>query len=105
MGPGMHRQNRAWLSFLRLPDQSTTTMKPLLLLLLALPVPVMAQPCGLWGNSPGQLGGCTVNDSTGRPAVRITEPYPGTGYRSQPVPGYRPVNSSPYLGAPPSYRR
>jgi len=87
-------------------------MRPLLLLLLALSIPAVAQPCGLWGNRPEQLGGCTVNDSTGRPAVRITEPYPGTGYQSQPVPGYRPVSPAPsyrpyggYIGAPPSYLR
>jgi len=49
----------------------------------------------MFGAQPGRIGGCTVNDSTGRPAVRITEPYPGTGYRAQPVPGYRPVSHVP----------
>jgi hypothetical protein len=89
-------------------------MKRSLLLLAVLagcsavdPNGAMAQQCGLWGNRPEMLGGCTVNDSTGRPAVRITEPYPGTGYRSQPVPGYRPVNPvpSPYIGKPYGWTR
>ena len=84
-------------------------MKPLLLLLLALPIPAVAQPCGLWGNRPGQLGGCTINGSSGMPQFRITEPYPGTGYRSQPVPGYQPAGPvqrpqpSPYIGKPYRY--
>ena len=66
----------------------------------------MAQPCGLWGNRPGMTGGCTVNDSTGRPAVRITEPYPGAGYRAEPEPGYRQPQQSqpaPYIGKPYGY--
>jgi hypothetical protein len=87
-------------------------MRPLLLALVLLQGPAMAQPCGLWGNTPSSIGGCTVNDSMGRPAVRITEPYPGTGYRAQPVNPVNPVNPAPtyrpyggYIGAPPSYPR
>ncbi len=71
----------------------------------------LAQPCGILGATPQSIGGCTVNDPYGRPAVRITEPYPGTGYRATPVPSYRPVSPAPvfrpyggYIGAPYGYR-
>ncbi len=93
-------------------------MKPLPLLLLALAScsaidpsgRALAQPCGILGATPRSIGGCTVNDPYGRPAVQITEPYPGTGYRATPLPGSQPISPAPvfrpyggYIGAPPSY--
>ena len=77
-------------------------MQSLLLLLLALPMPALAQQCGILGYSPQSIGGCTINDRYGRPAVRLTEPLPGTGYQSQPVPGYRPANVAPTPQSQPS---
>lgn len=96
-------------------------MKPLLLLLALASCSAidpsgraLAQPCGILGATPQSIGGCTVNGPYGRPAVRITEPYPGTGYRATPVPGngipriqsapvFRPYGG--YIGAPPVYPR
>lgn len=70
-------------------------MKPLLLLHLVLPIPAMAGPCGMFGNNPSSIGGCTVRDPSGVPSVRITEPCPGCGYRATPLPGYQPVTPIP----------
>ena len=88
----------------------------LLFVALLASTPALAQPCGMCGNTPQAIGGCTVNDSYGRPSVRITQPSPGVDYRSTPEPGFGPINPAPstrqqalpyggYIGAPPVYTR
>ncbi len=66
-----------------------------LLALLLAATPAAAQPCGLFGAMPYSMGRCSVDDPCGRPSVRLTEPYPGTGFQATPVPGYQPINPSP----------
>ena len=67
----------------------------LLFIALLATTPALAQPCGMWGNTPQQIGGCTVRDANGLPSVRLTQPTSGTGYRATPVPGYRPAGPAP----------
>ncbi len=67
-------------------------MAPLALLLLVLPLPAAATPCGMFGATPASLGGCTITDPMGRPAATIRQPFAGSTWRATPLPGY---------GAPP----
>lgn len=98
------------------PSHTNTMKLHLLFVALLATTPATAGPCGMFGNTPQSIGGCTVNDSYGRPSVRITQPSPGVDYRSTPEPGYRSINPAPstrnqplpyggYIGAPPSYSR